>query len=41
MYQVGNGHCIAKMICIARIQQKYLYIMKRVNAGAQNIYHNQ
>ena len=38
MYQVGNGHFIAKMICIARIPQKYMYIMKRVNTGAQNIY---
>ena len=38
MFQVGNGHFIAKMICIARIPQQYMYIMKRVNTGAQNIY---
>ena len=38
MYQVGNGHFIAIMISIARIPQKYMYIMKRVNTGAQNIY---
>ena len=38
MYQVGNGHFIAKMICIARIPQQYMYIMTRVNTGAQNIY---
>ena len=38
MSQVGNGHFIAKMICIARIPQKCMYIMKRVNTGAQNIY---
>ena len=35
MFQVGNGHFIAKMICIARIPQQYMYIMKRVNTGAQ------
>ena len=34
MYQVGNGHFIAKMICIARIPQKYMYIMKR-NRGCR------
>ena len=38
MYQVGNGHFIANMICIARIPQKYMYIMKCVNTDAQNIY---
>ena len=30
MFQVGNGHFIAKMICIARIQ--------RVNTGAKCLY---
>ena len=30
MYKVGTGHFLAKMICIARIPQKYMYIMKRV-----------
>ena len=40
MYQVGNGHFIAKMMHSTHTTNVHVgsYIMKRVNTGAQNIY---